>query len=68
MNVIEILFSNFLDDVCQKTYCHYITVMNNIRRVEKFKELLKKSFWKKDQKRKEWYLNILQNVGSITPY
>ena len=52
MNVIEILFSNFLDGVCQKTYCHYITVMNNIRRVEKFKELLKKILLEKESKKK----------------
>ena len=52
MNVIEILFSNFLDGVCQKTYCHYITVMNNIRRVEKFKELLKKILKEKELKKK----------------
>ena len=52
MNVIEILFSNFLDDVCQRTYCHYITVMNNIRRVEKFKELLKKIVKEKESKKK----------------
>ena len=52
MNVIEILFSNFLDGVCQKTYCHYITVMNNIRRVEKFRELLKKILKEKELKKK----------------
>ena len=52
MNVIEILFSNFLDDVCQRTYCHYITVMNNIWRVEKFKELLKKILKEKELKKK----------------
>ena len=52
MNVIEILFSNFLDDVCQRTYCHYITVMNNIRRVEKFRELLKKILKEKELKKK----------------
>ena len=52
MNVIEILFSNFLDGVCQKTYCYYITVMSNIRRVEKFKESLKKILKEKELKKK----------------
>ena len=43
---------NFWDDVCQKTYCYYITAMSNIRRVEKFKELLKKILKEKESKKK----------------